>query len=99
AWERLTSPVPEVVGPGSFSSQVVGFSAKHKQVIVPLQGPKGETGVFDLSKGIANGEWSVKASPKNGNGQAQIRCGQKSAMSNRHPRNRAFFVWYRGDYG
>lgn len=98
AWARLASPVPEVVGPGSFSTQVVGFSAKHKQVIVPLQGPKGETGVFDLSEGIAKGVWSVKASPKKGNGQAHIRCGQKSAMSSGHPRNRAFFVWYSGDY-
>lgn len=99
AWARLASPVPEPVGPGSFSSQVVGFCAKHKQVIVPLQGPKGETGAFDLSGGTAKGEWSVKASPKKGNGPAQIRCGQKSAMSNGHPRNRAFFVWYFGDYG
>ncbi len=99
AWTRISTPVPAHVGPGSFSSQVVGFSAKYKQVIVPLQGPNAETGVFDLSAGVSKGTWSVKPSPKKGDGQAHIRCGQKSAMSNGHPRNRAFFVWYSGNYG
>ena len=99
AWTRIPVPVPEGVGPGSFSTQVVGYCAKRKQVIVPVQGPQGETGVFDLSNGLAKGTWSVKSSPKSGSGPVGIRCGQKSAMSNGHPRNRAFFVWYTGPYG
>lgn len=98
AWTRLPGPVPETLVPGSFSSQVVGFSTKHKKVIVPHQGG-GNCGVFDVANGMAKGMWSVKASPKKGNATVGIRCGQKSAMSNGHPRNRAFFVWYNGPYG
>jgi hypothetical protein len=98
-WTRLSVPVPECVGPGSFSNQVVGFSEKHRKVIVPCQGQRGATGVFDLSAGIAKGRWSVKQSPRKGNGRVFIRCGNKSAMSNGHPRKRAFFVWYWGNYG
>lgn len=98
AWTRLSVPVPETIGPGSFSSQVVGFSAKHKKVIVPHQGQNGDTGVFDLSAGLDKGVWSVKASPKKGNATVGLRCGQKSAMSNGHPRNRAFFIWFGGNY-
>lgn len=97
AWSRLAVPVHEAVGPGSFSSQVVGFSAKHKKVVVPYQGPNGDTGVFDVAAGVAKGTWSVKPGVRMGNGQVNIRCG-KSAMSNGHPRNRALFVWYAGNY-
>ncbi|MBM4035830.1 MAG: hypothetical protein FJ291_29165 [Planctomycetes bacterium] len=96
AWARLPVPVPETVGPGSFSSQVVGFSAKHKKVIVPYQGTNGDTGIFDVSEGVPRGTWSVKPGVRKGNGTHGLRCGQKSAMSNGHPRNRAFFVWYGG---
>lgn len=100
AWARLAIPTPETIGPGSFSSQVVGFSAKHRKVIVPCQGVNGDTGVFDLSAGLTNGTWSVKPAVRKGNGTHALRCGQKSAMSNGHPRNRAFFVWYgAGPYG
>ncbi|MHC4915692.1 MAG: hypothetical protein ACYTGB_09385 [Planctomycetota bacterium] len=98
-WCRLPTPVPECVGPGSFSSQVVGFSEKHRKVIVPYQGQRGATGVFDLSAGVAKGKWSVTASPRKGDGRVGIRCGNKSAMSNGHPRGRALFVWYNGPYG
>ena len=96
AWGRLPVPVPESVGPGGFSNQVVGFSTKHKKVIVPYQGQNGDTGVFDVSGGVAKGTWSVKPSPRKGNGSVGIRCGNQSAMSNGHPRNRAFYVWYNG---
>jgi hypothetical protein len=37
--------------------------------------------------------------PKKGNGPVGIRCGNKSAMSNGHPRGRALFAWYNGPYG
>lgn len=96
AWARMTVPVPEAVGPGSFSSQVVGFSNKHKKVFIPFQGVNGDTGILDLSSGIEKGTWSVKPSPKKGNGVVGMRCGQKSAVSNGHPKNRALFVWYNG---
>lgn len=99
AWAHLPTPAPEVVGPAGFSTQVVGYSAKRKQVVVPAQGPRAETGVFDLAEGLAKATWSVKASPKKGTGDVHIRCGQKSALSNGHPRDRAFFVWYTGPYG
>jgi hypothetical protein len=100
AWSRLAVPVPETVGPGSFSSQVVGFSTKHKKVIVPYQGVNGDTGVFDVSAGVEKGTWSVKPAQRKGNGTHGLRCGQKSTMSNGHPRNRALFVWYgAGPYG
>ena len=94
AWARLSVPVHETVGPGSFSSQVVGFSAKYRKVIIPYQGQNGDTGVFDLTNGVTNGVWSVKAAVRKGNSPHALRCGQKSAMSNGHPRNRAIFVWY-----
>jgi hypothetical protein len=96
AWSRMSVPVPETVGPGSFSSQVVGFSTKHKKVIVPYQGVNGDTGVFDVSAGVEKGAWSVKPAQRKGNGTHGLRCGQKSTMSNGHPRNRALFVWYGG---
>lgn len=96
AWDRLSVPVPESVGPGSFSSQVVGFSFKHKKIFIPYQGVNGDTGIFDLSTGVEKGTWSVKPSPRKGNGIVALRCGQKSAVSNGHPRNRALFAWYNG---
>jgi hypothetical protein len=99
AWTRLAVPVPEQVGPGSFSNQVVGFSTKHKKVVVPYQGQNGDTGVFDVANGVAKGTWSVMKSPRKGNGPVGIRCGNKSAMSNGHPRGRALFAWYNGPYG
>lgn len=98
SWKRSPVPVPESIGPGSFSSQVVGFSNKHKKVVVPWQGQNADTGVFDLSAGIEKGTWSVVQSPRKGNAAPGMRTGQKSAMSNGHPRNRAFFVWYKGSY-
>lgn len=99
AWTRLPDPVPEGLAPGSFSSQVVGFSAKHKQVVVPCQSGNRECAVFDVSRGLAKGAWAMKPFRKVGAAEVGIRCGQKSAVSNGHPRNRALFVWYNGPYG
>lgn len=99
SWNRLTVPVPETIGPGIFSNQVVGFSVKHKKVIIPYQGVNGDTGIFDLSAGVEKGTWSVISSPRKGNAKVALRCGEKSAMSNGHPKNRAFFVWYHGSAG
>jgi hypothetical protein len=42
----------------------------------------------------------VVKSNRKGNGGHGLRCGQKSTMSNGHPRGRALFVWYgSGPYG
>ena len=95
AWVRLPDAVPESLIHGGFGKQAVGFSSKHKKVVVPHRGARGDCGVFDVSGGIAKGTWSLKPSPKKGSGTVSIYCG-KSAMSNGHPRNRAFFVWYFG---
>lgn len=96
AWAHCETPVPEGMAYGSFGNQHVGFSNKYRKVAVPLNGPGGTTGVFDVSRGVENGSWSLQGGTIYGGSQGG-RIG-KSAVSNGHPRNRSFMVWLYGDY-
>jgi hypothetical protein len=100
AWAHLNVPIPEYMGTGGFGGEVVGFCEKYRRVVAPLMGTNGETGVFDASRGVDNGTWSLKARVERGVGSpdwAYVKIG-KSAFSNGHPRNRAFHVWFTGPY-
>jgi len=96
AWAHTSSPVPSGMAPGAFYPNYFGGSAgfceKHRKVVVPA-GSNCEVAVYDVGSGVANGTWSWKSVVVK-NSWCDPRLG-KSAMSNGHPRNRAFYAWFR----
>jgi hypothetical protein len=101
AWAHLDTPIPEFMGTGGFGGQVVCFSEKYRLVVSPLMGTNQQTGLFDCSHGVVNGTWTLKPSVERGysypSNWAYVKIG-KSALSNGHPRNRSFMVWFTGGY-
>lgn len=95
AWGRTASAIPAGMSPGGFYPGFfggsAGFSEKHKLVFVPA-GSSNEAAVFDLSNGLEQGTWAWRSCALKS--QWRGHALGKSAMSNGHPRNRAFYVWY-----